>query len=194
LIFPGGSGGSAILSSGGSGDSSSGGSVASGVAGEVALYGSTTEVVGSASIPSAITATTQAAGTDNTQIATTAFVQTAIGPVPAVQKSLYAQDTNTTQSITNPVLVNTLFNVAIYMESYGDGASGSTCVATITWTNVQGNVQTLTLTLLGPSDNIQQENLVVLAKAGTNLIVSTAFGTTSFHYDIGCNVLILPTA
>jgi hypothetical protein len=123
-----------------------------------------------------------------------AALQAQAATVPAVQKSLFAQDVNTPQSISNPVLVNTLFNVAIYMESYGDGGSGTTCVATITWTNVQGVVQTLTLTLLGPSDNTQQENLVVLAKAGSNLVVSTAFSGAAFHYDIGCNVLILPTA
>jgi hypothetical protein len=126
--------------------------------------------------------------------AAVAALQAQAATVPAVQKSLYAQDTETSQSITNPVLVDTLFNVAIYMESYGDGGSGTTLVATITWTNVQGNVQALTLTLLGPSDNIQQENLVILAKAGTNLVVSTAFSGAAFHYDIACNVLILPTA
>lgn len=168
--------------------------VSPGVSGQIAIYDTPDTIAGSSSIPSAITATTQPAGTDNNQIATTEFVQTAIGPVPAVQKSLLAIDTTATQSITNPVLANTMFNVAIYMESYGDGAAGTTLIATITWTNVQGNSQSLTLTLLGTLDNIQQENLVILAKTGTNLVVSTAFSSTTFHYDIACNVLILPTA
>ena len=118
----------------------------------------------------------------------------AIPVVPVIQQSLLRVNTNLTASVTKRVLDDTMFNVAIYMESYGDGAGGTTLVATITWTNVQGSSKNLTLTLTGPTDNIQQENLVILAAAGTDLVVSTAFSGAPFHYDIACNVLILPTA
>ena len=115
--------------------------------------------------------------------------------IPAVQLSLLRVDTNLPVSVTNPVLIGpTMYNVAIYLESYGDGGAGTTLVATINWINVQGSAQELTLTLEGPLDNIQQENLVILAAQGTNLVVSTAFSGASFHYDICCNILILPTA
>jgi hypothetical protein len=115
--------------------------------------------------------------------------------VPAIQASLLRVHTNIPVSVSNPVLIGpTMYNVAIYMESYADGADDATLVASINWINVQGNSQDLTLTLLGPTDNIQQENLVILAAQGTDLVVSTAFSGAPFYYDICCNILILPTA
>jgi hypothetical protein len=113
--------------------------------------------------------------------------------VPVIQKSLLAVNTNAPQSVTNLVTVTSLYNIAIYMESSGDGGVGTTCVATIAYTNVQGSAKTVTLTLGGNTDNIQQENYVLLAGIGTSISVSTAFSGAAFHYDLALAIAILPT-
>jgi len=69
------SGNAEIIASHGGG---AGGSVGPGAAGQIGIYGAGNIIAGSSSIPSAITATTQAPGTNTGQIATTAFVTAAI--------------------------------------------------------------------------------------------------------------------
>lgn len=114
--------------------------------------------------------------------------------VPIVQNSLLAIKTNLPQSVSNQVIATSLFNIALFMESYGTGAPGTTCVATISWTNAQGVAKTVTLTLPGNSDNIQQENYAFLAQAGSIITVSTTFSGAAFNYDIAAAIAILPTA
>ena len=110
----------------------------------------------------------------------------------AVQSSLLAIDTNLPQEVVNNNILTSLYNIAINMESRGDGIPGSTIIANISWTPVQGGTKQVTLVLDGDEDNIQQENYVMLALAGTTITVSTAFSGTSFHYDFACSVILLP--
>jgi hypothetical protein len=112
--------------------------------------------------------------------------------VPVIQNSLLAIDTNIPQSVSNENTVTSLYQIGIYMESRGDGAGGSTCVATISWSAPAGTPRTITLTLDGSSDNTQQENYVILALAGSTITVSTAFSSTNFHYDIAAAIALLP--
>jgi hypothetical protein len=112
--------------------------------------------------------------------------------VPVVQNALLSINTNKVGSVSNFVPDTAMYNIALFMESYGDGGS-STCVATIEWTNAQGNVKTVDLILHGSSDEIQQENYVLLAGAGSTITVSTAFTGAAFHYDGSFAIAILPT-
>jgi hypothetical protein len=113
--------------------------------------------------------------------------------VPIVQNSLLAIDTNVPQSVTNNNIETSLYQVALYLESRGDGGGGTTCVATIVWSSPAGAPRTITLTLDGDTDNVQQENYVILALQGSNITVSTAFSGASFHYDIAIAIALLPT-
>lgn len=112
--------------------------------------------------------------------------------VLAVQTSLLVVDTNQPQQVVNNNIATSLYNIALNMESRGDGAPGATLTATISWTPVQGGTKDVTLVLDGTTDNIQQENYVMLALAGTTITVTTAFSGTSFHYDFACSVILLP--
>jgi hypothetical protein len=114
--------------------------------------------------------------------------------IPIVQNSLLAINTNAPQSVSNQVIATSLFNIALFMESYGNGQSGTTCTAIISWTNAQGNTKTVSLVLVGNTDNIQQENYAFLAKAGSTITVSTSFSGAPFNYDIAAAIAILPTA
>jgi hypothetical protein len=113
--------------------------------------------------------------------------------VPVVQNSLLAVDTNTSQSVTNDNTKTTLYQVGIYLESRGDGAGGTELTATIAWTSPAGDDRTVTLVLDGNTSNIQMENYIILALASTDIVVSTVFSSTSFHYDIGVSIALLPT-
>ncbi len=121
-------------------------------------------------------------------------ILTAIGPASVVQNSLLAVNTNTAEIVSDTAVATSLYNIALFMESYGTGGGGTTVVATIFWTNAQGNLKTVALTLALDSDQIQQENYVMLAKAGTSISVSTAFSGAAAHYDIAAAISILPTA
>lgn len=110
----------------------------------------------------------------------------------AIQASLLAIDTELPQTVVNNNVLTSLYNIAINMESRGDGPPGSTIVATILWSPVQGGTKSVSLVLDGNTDNIQQENYVMLASAGTTITVSTAFSGTPFHYDIAVSVILLP--
>jgi hypothetical protein len=114
--------------------------------------------------------------------------------VPIVQNSLLVVNTSSPQSVSNIAVANSLYNIAVNMESRGNGAQGSTVVTTIAWVPVQGGVKNVTLVLSGEGDQIQQENYVLLAAAGTNITVSTGFSSTPFNYDIAVAIAILPTA
>ena len=113
--------------------------------------------------------------------------------IPVVQNSLLAIDTNTPQSVTNTNIATTVYQVAVYLESRGDGGSGTTCVATVSWSSPAGTPRTITLTLNGDTDNIQEENFAILALAGSNILVATAFSGAAFHYDISVAIVLLPT-
>lgn len=121
---------------------------------------------------------------------TGAQITAALGLV--VQNSLLAIDTNIPESVSNTNSDIAMYQVALYMFSRGDGASGSTLVTTVQWTGVSGIVHQLAVTLLGPSENIQQETFALLCQAGTAISVTTAFGTTSFHYDICAAITLIP--
>ena len=113
--------------------------------------------------------------------------------VPVVQASLLEIDTNVPQSVTNENAATSLYQIGIYLESRGDGGSMDTCVATIAWSSPAGTPRTITLTLDGDTDNIQQENYVILALAGSNIVISTSFSEVPFHYDVAIAVALLPT-
>jgi hypothetical protein len=115
------------------------------------------------------------------------------GSVPVVQNSLLAINTNVNQSVTNNNVKTTLYQVGVYLESRGDGAGGTTTVCTISWTSPAGGPKSVTLVLDGNTTNIQMENYIILGLAATDLIVATAFSSTSFHYDIGVTIALLPT-
>jgi hypothetical protein len=112
--------------------------------------------------------------------------------VPIIQNSLLAIDTNVPQSVTNENTLTSLYQIGIYLESRGDGAGGSTCVATVSWSAPAGTPRTIAMTLDGSTDNTQQENYVILALAGSDIVVSTAFSSSSFHYDIAIAIALLP--
>lgn len=114
--------------------------------------------------------------------------------VPTIQKSLMAISTNQNQSVSNVAIATSLYSVSIYAESLGSGAGGTTTVATLSWTNAQGTPKTITLSIPGDSDTIEQVSYVVLAKQGTTITVSTAFSGASFTYDLAIAIAILPTA
>lgn len=109
-----------------------------------------------------------------------------------VQKSLLAIDTNTPEFVSNTNAAVVMYQIAMYEFSRGDGAAGSTLTATVQWTGVSGIVHQLVITLLGPSQNIQQETFTLLCAAGSTASVTTAFSSTSFHYDIGVIMTLLP--
>lgn len=109
-----------------------------------------------------------------------------------LQTSALIVDTNQPQVITNTNIATSMYGVGIYIESYADGASNTTLVATISWTNAQNVQKSVELTLSGTEDDIQQENYVMLALAGSSIIVSTAFSSTSFHYDLAVAVTLFP--
>lgn len=111
---------------------------------------------------------------------------------PIVEDSLTAIDVTTPQTISALAGTTSMFNVGIFMESYGTGAGGTTCIATISFTNVQNNVKTVVLTLLGPTDNIQQENYVLMALGGTTISVTTAFSGAAFPYDVAVSIARTP--
>src|SRR5208282_6511104 len=47
--------------------------------------------------------------------------------IPTVQNSLLAIDTNVPQSVSNTNIATTVYQIAVYLESRGDGAPGTTC-------------------------------------------------------------------
>jgi hypothetical protein len=114
--------------------------------------------------------------------------------VPVVQNSLLAINTSSNQSVSNTAIATSLFNVAIFMQSADLGGAGTTTVATISYTDVNGVAQSVTLVLHGDQNQIQQENYVLLAKIGTTITVSTAFSGAAFQYTIAVAIAILPTA
>lgn len=113
--------------------------------------------------------------------------------IPLVQNSLLVLDTNVPQSVSNMNTATTVYQVAVYLESRGDGAPGTTCVATLNWSAPAGTPRTITLTLDGNTDNVQEENFAILALEGSTITVSTAFSGASFHYDISVSIVLLPT-
>jgi hypothetical protein len=125
--------------------------------------------------------------------------------VPIVQQTKNYIGVGAPETILYPVLATGTFVETLYYQSLGLGDS-STLWPTLSWTDPQGNVQTLTIPYLGTISGdgsgqglLQNYSLPVLALGGTTISLTTQFGNSNqtsagnpFQYNWAVNVQALP--
>ena len=114
---------------------------------------------------------------------------------PIIQAFLQQTNVNTTQSasVVAPAGAPSFYEVPMYLNSRGDGAGGSTVTLTLQWTGVSGVVHTAVQIVSGTvAGQVQLETLPVLVLGGSTVTITTAFSSTSFHYDVVSRFQALP--
>jgi hypothetical protein len=97
-----------------------------------------------------------------------------------------------TISITSPA--TQMYALSIYMATLGNGTTGQTVTATVSYTAVGGiGAQTITLILPLSSANVVMETYPLLALGGTSISTTTAYGGAySPSYTIGASIVQMP--
>ena len=97
-----------------------------------------------------------------------------------------------TISITSPA--TQMYALSIYMATLGNGTTGQTVTATVSYTAVGGiGAQTITLILPLSSANVVMETYPLLALGGTSISATTAYGGAySPSYTIGASIVQMP--
>ena len=126
------------------------------------------------------------------------------GAVPIISSSDDIVGTILPQAITHNTGPSPLHQIVIAAVSRGDGAAGTVLNFALQYTDPEGTVVTLTNSnfILGPGNGSLRGSVVdtasctfnIVVKVGTPVILSTAFGTTSFTYDLSLRIIEVPTA
>ena len=112
-------------------------------------------------------------------------------PVLIVEGVLQVIDTSSIHTVSQVAPITSLYQVSVWMESYGTGAAGSTVIGTLAWTSpVEVHSETLTMVL--DSSAIEVETFPILVVAGATNSFTTAFGTTAAPYDITVRIVKMP--
>ena len=111
---------------------------------------------------------------------------------PVFQNSFFGSGVNAPFSVSSPIGTTGLYNVGLYLFSYGTGGAGTTMTTTITWTGPSTLQHSIQIILAGDSQQVQQENYVLFNLTGSSLSISSAFSSTPFEYDAGISISLLP--
>ena len=118
-----------------------------------------------------------------------------LAPVPLIQGQLQVLDTNQEQSVTFPVLLNTvgMYMITFYLDNYPDVGDVNEVSLQASWTDPSGGGQSGTLeSLSGPYPSNIAGTFPVLVAPKSNIVVNTVFSAAPFHYDIGVYIVRMP--
>lgn len=100
-----------------------------------------------------------------------------VGGVPVISTGLDLVNTTAIQTITATAAILAIYSVSLFMKAIGNGGSGHTLTANLTYTTPDDAVmQTITLILHLDAANIVIETYPLLCKAGTPITITTAYG------------------
>src|SRR5580698_3674113 len=117
-----------------------------------------------------------------------------LGAAPIILSSAQYIGVNTPETISITAAATVMYSVSLYMATAGQGTTGQTVTATVSYTAV-GSLGPQTIALILPLDsaNVVMETYPLLALGGTSISITTAYGGAySPSYTIGASIVQMP--
>jgi hypothetical protein len=113
---------------------------------------------------------------------------------PVILTSEQFVNTTMVQAISIAAAATQMYAMSIYMNTPGEGGSGETVTATVSYTAADGSGdQTISLILPLDTANVVMETYPLLALGGTSISITTSYGGAyNPAYSIGASIVQMP--